>query len=156
MLRPCDEGVPTFSPLFDVAMDSFSGREAITIQRPGVSDKRCPLDRGINSDIREEVDHVGDNFLTKRTSQRALSICNALSDRAFPLRLLSHKVAMDMLFPCTPLFALLGKEIPQSYVNQCLHCVMIEILRQNECVASPVESEKAISQEYFAGYLQQI
>jgi len=54
---------------------------------------------------------VVDNFLAKRTSQRALGIGNVLSDGTFAPRLLSHKDVTDILFHDTPLFALFGKEI---------------------------------------------
>jgi hypothetical protein len=92
-------------------VDSCTGREAFAIQRPVLPDKRRILDRGVKT-IREEADHVVDNFLTKHTSQRALSLGNVLSNDTFSARPLSEKVVTDILFLGTPPFALLGEEIP--------------------------------------------
>jgi hypothetical protein len=97
-------------------VDSCTGREAIAIQRPVLSDKRRILIEGMKT-LREEADHVVYNFLTKCTSQRALSFANVLSNAIFPTRSLSEKDVTDILFLGTPLSAQLGKELPKSYAN---------------------------------------
>jgi hypothetical protein len=62
--------------------------------------------------LREEADHVVNNFLTKCSSQRALSFGNVLSNATFPTQSLSEKDVTDILFLGTPLSAQLGKELP--------------------------------------------